>query len=114
MVFGHVLIKTQPGAEKDVYSMLLGLRRVTEVLPLFGEYDLIAKVVINENDSYMLTRVGKKNSYKPMTLGQYIVDNICGLEGVAETTTIDGILYDDRDSCWNSDIFQKHIIKTKS
>jgi DNA-binding Lrp family transcriptional regulator len=69
-----VAIKTEPGKEHDVY---VGLQRVTEIAelhPLFGEYDLIAKIEASDLD----------------VLGQVIVSQVRTLPGVLSTKTFAG------------------------
>lgn len=44
MTVAYVLVQTEPGREKEVHDALLGVPVVAELMPLFGEYDLIAKV----------------------------------------------------------------------
>jgi DNA-binding Lrp family transcriptional regulator len=41
---GFVLIDIEPSREKEIYEKLLKLDEIAEIYPLFGEYDLIAKV----------------------------------------------------------------------
>jgi DNA-binding Lrp family transcriptional regulator len=43
---GFVLIITSPGKERGVYRQLQSIEEITEVHLLFGDYDLIAKVVV--------------------------------------------------------------------
>ena len=42
MSTGFVLIKAAPKHERHVYIKLLQLSEITELHPLFGEYDLLA------------------------------------------------------------------------
>ncbi|MBU4255998.1 MAG: Lrp/AsnC ligand binding domain-containing protein, partial [Candidatus Thermoplasmatota archaeon] len=44
MAIGFVLISTAPAKEHDVYNELLKVSEIVELHPLFGEYDLIAKI----------------------------------------------------------------------
>ena len=44
MPVGFVLISTAPAKEHQVYNELLKIKEIVELHPLFGEYDLIAKV----------------------------------------------------------------------
>jgi DNA-binding Lrp family transcriptional regulator len=44
MTVGFVLIRVSPKHETEVFKSLSKLLEVVEIHPLFGEYDLIAKV----------------------------------------------------------------------
>ncbi len=44
MAIGFVLISTAPAKEHEVYNELLKVKEIVELHPLFGEYDLIAKI----------------------------------------------------------------------
>ena len=41
-----VLIKTSPGYERKVYTKLEKIKEISELHPLFGEYDLIVKFYV--------------------------------------------------------------------
>ncbi|MFZ0698854.1 MAG: Lrp/AsnC ligand binding domain-containing protein [Thermoplasmata archaeon] len=77
MAIGFVLINTAPAKEHDVYSELLRVKGIVELHPLFGEYDLIAKVEAEDFDK----------------LGQLIIDRIRSLPGVIDTKTLTGIRF---------------------
>ncbi len=77
MAVGFVLISTGPGREREVYEALLKVQNVIEVHPLFGEYDLIAKVEANDFNE----------------LGCIVVDNIRTINGVIDTKTLTGIKF---------------------
>jgi len=72
MAIGFVLIGVEPTKEKEVYQKLLGLDQIVELYPLFGEYDLIAKV---EADDYN-------------KIGEIVVSGIRTIEGVRATKTL--------------------------
>lgn len=74
MAVGFVLVSAAPGKERDVYNGLLKVSEITELHPLFGEYDLIAKVEAADFD----------------TLGKVVVDKIRSVEGVVDTKTLTG------------------------
>jgi DNA-binding Lrp family transcriptional regulator len=77
MAIGFVLISTAPAQEHTVYNELVNVDNVIELHPLFGEYDLIAKVSAQDfND-----------------LGQIVVDDIRSITGVIETKTLTGIKF---------------------
>ena len=44
MAIGFVLISAAPAREHDVYNKLSKVPEIIELHPLFGEYDLIAKI----------------------------------------------------------------------
>ncbi len=51
MVIGFVLINVSPLHEYDVFNRLSKIPEVIELHPLFGEYDLIAKVEAKDYES---------------------------------------------------------------
>jgi DNA-binding Lrp family transcriptional regulator len=75
MALGYVLISTAPAKEHDVYTQLLKIAEIVELYPLFGEYDLIAKIETTDID----------------TLGRIVVEKIRSIEGVIDTKTLTGI-----------------------
>ncbi|AAB89844.1 MULTISPECIES: Lrp/AsnC ligand binding domain-containing protein [Archaeoglobus] len=74
MALGFVLIKVSPGKERKVYDALAALDEVEELYPLFGEYDLIAKVVVRSFEE----------------LSDVVVNKIRSIDGVIETKTLTG------------------------
>ena len=77
MAVGFVLISTAPAKEHEVYNELLKVKEVVELHPLFGEFDLIAKI---EADDFNL-------------LGQVVVDRIRSILDVIYTKTLTGIKF---------------------
>jgi DNA-binding Lrp family transcriptional regulator len=77
MAIGFVLISTAPAKEHEVYNELLKLKQIVELHPLFGEYDLIAKVEAEDFNE----------------LGQIVVDRIRTIHGVIDTKTLTGIKF---------------------
>lgn len=69
---GFVLIGTLPTKEKEVYEQLLKIKEVVELYPLFGDYDLIAKV---EAPDYNM-------------IGEVVVSKIRAIDGVKTTKTL--------------------------
>lgn len=69
---GFVLIGTAPTKEKEVYQALLKVKEVVELYPLFGDYDLIAKV---EAPDYNM-------------IGEIVVSKIRAIDGVRATKTL--------------------------
>lgn len=74
MALGFVLIKVAPGKERRVYDRIASLKEVEELYPLFGEYDLIAKIVVKDFEE----------------LSDVVVNKIRSIEGVVETKTLTG------------------------
>lgn len=77
MAIGFVLISTAPAKEHDVYNELLKIPEIVELHPLFGEYDLIAKVEAEDFN----------------TLGEIVIDKIRTIPGVIDTKTLTGIKF---------------------
>jgi DNA-binding Lrp family transcriptional regulator len=75
MVIGFVLMHVSPLHEYEVYNALSKLPEVIELHPLFGEYDLIAK--IEAKDYY--------------GIGEIIIQKIKTIEGITDTKTLTGI-----------------------
>ncbi|WP_456370936.1 Lrp/AsnC ligand binding domain-containing protein [Geoglobus sp.] len=74
MALGFVLVKVMPRKERDVYEKLIKLDEVEELYPLFGEYDLIAKITVNDFEE----------------LSEVVVKKIRSIDGVIETKTLTG------------------------
>ncbi len=74
MAVGFVLVSAEAGKEHEVYNALLAVPEIVELHPLFGEYDLIAKVEAEDFD----------------TLGHIIVSRIRSIDGVHDTKTLTG------------------------
>jgi len=74
MPIGFVLIKTAPTLEHEVYNRLLKVEQIIELNPLFGEYDLIAKI---EGDDFE-------------KLGEITINVIRTVKGVLVTKTLTG------------------------
>lgn len=47
MAVGFVLIDSKPGSEREVYASLGEIKEIVEAHPLFGEYDILAKVEVD-------------------------------------------------------------------
>jgi DNA-binding Lrp family transcriptional regulator len=77
VAIGFVLISTAPAKEHEVYTELLRVKGIVELHPLFGEYDLIAKVEAEDFNA----------------LGQLVVDKIRSVAGVIDTKTLTGIKF---------------------
>jgi DNA-binding Lrp family transcriptional regulator len=66
------LIDIEPTREREVYAKLMKLKEIVELYPLFGEYDLIAKV---EGESFD-------------EIGAVVVSRIRSIDGVKATKTL--------------------------
>jgi DNA-binding Lrp family transcriptional regulator len=75
VVAGFVLIHISPAHEHEVFNKLLKLKEVIELHPLFGEYDLIAKIEAKDYES----------------IGEIIIHKIKTIDGIIDTTTLTGI-----------------------
>ena len=75
MVIGFVLMHVSPLHEYEVFNKLSKLYEIREVHPLFGEYDLIAKI--------------EAEDYK--SIGEIIIHKIKTIKGIIDTTTLTGI-----------------------
>jgi len=74
MSVGFVSINVTPGRERDVYDRLLKEPDIPEIYPLFGEYDLIAKVTVKDFDQ----------------LSDIVFNRIRTIKGVTDTKTLTG------------------------
>ena len=68
------MIKVSPTKERYVYDKLAELEEVEELYPLFGEYDLIAKIVVRDFEH----------------LSEVVLKKIRTIDGVVETKTLTG------------------------
>jgi len=74
MAIVFVLISASPAHEHEVYNKLPKVPQIIELHPLFGEYDLIAKIEADDFES----------------LGDIVVNKIRTIEGVIDTKTLTG------------------------
>ena len=74
MAIGFVLISAAPAHEHEVYKELSKVPEIIELQPLFGEYDLIAKIEAEDFEK----------------LGEIVVNKIRSIEGVIDTKTLTG------------------------
>ncbi|MEM2900837.1 MAG: Lrp/AsnC ligand binding domain-containing protein [Thermoplasmata archaeon] len=75
MSVAFVMVKTEASQEKKVHAALQKINEIKELHPLFGEYDLIAKVEAKNYDA----------------MGAIIVEKIRTIPGVLDTKTLVGI-----------------------
>lgn len=74
MAVGYVLLNVSPGSEHDVYLHLQTLESVLDATVLFGDYDLIVKLVAPDLSS----------------IARAVVESIRQIPGVLETKTLAG------------------------
>ena len=72
----YVLITTEPSEEHNVYLKLKENKKITEVHPLFGEYDLIISIDTDDFES----------------LGNIITNEIRTVKGIIHTKTLTGTI----------------------
>jgi len=77
MAIGFVLINVVPAHEHEVYNKLSKIPQIIELHPLFGEYDLIAKI---QTDNFE-------------ELGSIIVNKIRSIIGILDTKTLTGLTF---------------------
>ncbi|RLF42074.1 MAG: Lrp/AsnC family transcriptional regulator [Thermoplasmata archaeon] len=69
---GFALLTISPLKEKEVYNKLHEISEVTEVYPLFGEYDILLKIEAGDIDS----------------IGDIVIHKIRVIQGVTDTKTL--------------------------
>lgn len=74
MALGFALLSISPLYEKEVYEDLKKIPEVTEVHPLFGEYDILIKIETSDIDS----------------IGKIVIVKIRALKGVTDSKTLIG------------------------
>lgn len=77
MAVGFVLINVAPAHEHEIYNKLSKIPQIIELHPLFGEYDLIAKIEASDFEE----------------LGTIIVNKIRTIVGVLDTKTLTGLSF---------------------
>ena len=75
MVIGFVLMHIAPLHEYEVFNKISKLHEVIELHPLFGEYDLIAKIQAEDYED----------------IGEIVIHKIKTIEGVTDTKTLTGL-----------------------
>ena len=74
MAVGYVLVNVTPGMEIEAYNTIKGMGNVDDITVLFGDYDLIVKLVADNLASIAKT----------------VVETIRPVEGVINTKTLAG------------------------
>ena len=75
MAIGFVLMHIAPLHEYEVFNKLSKLPEVIELHPLFGEYDLIAKIQAEDYED----------------IGEIVIHKIKTIEGITDTKTLTGL-----------------------
>ena len=75
MAIGFVLINAAPAHEHEVYTKVSKVPEIVEVHPLFGEFDLIAKIDAEDFEK----------------LGEIVLNKIRSIKGVIDTKTLTGV-----------------------
>jgi len=75
VVIGFVLLHVSSLHEYEVFNKLSKLHEVIELHPLFGEYDLIAKIEAEDYES----------------IGEIVIHKIKTIDGITDTKTLTGI-----------------------
>jgi DNA-binding Lrp family transcriptional regulator len=74
MAISFVLISAAPAKEHDVYNKLSKVPEIIELHPLFGEYDLIAKIQAENFED----------------IGDIVLNKIRTINGIIDTKTLAG------------------------
>lgn len=69
---GFVLVRTEPQETKSVLRALREIRRVEEVTPVIGPFDIVARIEVQT----------------PEELNKVVIDEVRKVKGVRETTTL--------------------------
>jgi len=74
MATGFALLSISPLYEKSVYSALKNIPEITEIHPLFGEYDILVKIECGDIDQ----------------IGEIVILKIRALKGIVDSKTLIG------------------------
>lgn len=72
MAVGFVLISVSPMKEGEVFDKLSSIDEIKEIYPLFGEYDILAKIEARDFDA----------------IGSIVLKRIRAIPGVIDTKTL--------------------------
>ena len=62
MSTAFVLIRAEPGCEREVYLSLLDIDSITETHVAYGEYDIIARIDFDDEQEMAKTLIGQMRS----------------------------------------------------
>lgn len=71
-MIAHLLITAEKGKEQEIYDSLYDQSEVISVNILFGEWDIIAKIDVENNEA----------------LSTFILDHVRGIPGVQMSSTL--------------------------
>lgn len=74
MATGFALLSISPLHEKSVYASLKNIPEITEIHPLFGEYDILIKIESNDIDH----------------IGEIVIKKVRSLKGIVDSKTLIG------------------------
>mgnify|MGYP001189658086 FL=1 len=74
MATGYVLVNVEPGLEFSVFETVKELDKVADATLLFGDYDIIIKVISEDMSS----------------IAAFVVEKVRQVEGVLNTKTLAG------------------------
>ena len=74
MATGFALLSISPLKEKEVFEALKNMPEITEVHPLFGEYDILVKIECEDIDQ----------------IGEVVIKKIRSLNGIVDSKTLIG------------------------
>jgi len=74
MAIGFALLSISPLCEKTVYESLKNVPEITEIHPLFGEYDILVKIECEDIDA----------------IGEIVIKKVRSLKGIVDTKTLIG------------------------
>ncbi len=74
MAIGFALLSISPLYEKTVFDSLKNVLEITEIHPLFGEYDILVKIQTTDIDA----------------IGEVVIKKIRALKGIVDTKTLIG------------------------
>jgi DNA-binding Lrp family transcriptional regulator len=74
MATGFALLSISPLHEKEVYEALNQMSEISEVHPLFGEYDILVKIDCEDINS----------------IGEVVIKKIRSLSGIVDSKTMIG------------------------
>lgn len=74
MAIGFALLSISPLHEKSVFEALRNIPQITEIHPLFGDYDILIKMECTDIDQ----------------IGELVIQKIRSLKGVVDSKTMIG------------------------
>lgn len=74
MAIGYVLINAKPGMEFEAFQIIKELENVVDATILFGDYDILVKIVADDMG----------------VIARTVVDDIRQVKGVSDTKTLAG------------------------